>query len=139
MIACVVFGTLFAVLITIFVGVIRAAILLRRPSTKDRRAGIRMYYACVVMVILLPFSCCSGPGILFRLYHGKPPLEQKPSVFAIRGWSIDQVRTALGEPHEVRQQNGRLYWKYWQDSIEFDSFLVEFGKDGNVISTTDYR
>ncbi len=139
MIACVVLGTLLTVLITIFIGVIRAAILLRRPSTTDWRKGIRIYYACAVMTILLPFSCCSGPGFLFRWYHGKPPLEYEHSVFVKEGMLIDQVRSLLGAPHEVRQQNGRLYWEYWYDSMETSSLLVEFGKDGHVTSVTKFR
>ncbi len=139
MIACVVLGTLLAVLITIFIGVLRAAFLLRKPSITDRRKGIRTYYACALLTILLPFTCCSGPGFLFRVYHDKPPLGYRPSVFEIRGWSSEQVLAVLGAPHEVRQQNGQVYWVYWQDSIELNSLLVEFGKDGKVIYATDDR
>jgi hypothetical protein len=35
----------------------------------------------------------------------------------IRAALLDQVRSLLGASNEVRQQNSRLYWQYWYDSI----------------------
>jgi hypothetical protein len=123
---------LFVLTVTVL-GIVCGANLVRRPSRGSRRVG----WALVLVGVLLPVVCFCGPSVLFRLNHDNPPLGHYPNGVIQEGMSADEVRALLGNPHEVSERDReRVGWWYWLDAIELDWFLVTFGPDGKVTSTS---
>jgi outer membrane protein assembly factor BamE (lipoprotein component of BamABCDE complex) len=76
---------------------------------------------------------------MFRLNYGSYPLSGNPYGKVKEGMSADDVRAALGDPHnrETRGDDGEG-WYYYQDSFQIGWFCVDFGLDGRVKGTHGY-
>src|SRR5947207_2490898 len=103
-----------AVLLAALVGAIRGVILIRRRPSPARRTGIIL----LLVSVAVPFSCCVGPSIVFRLNHGSYPLGGDPYTQVKEGMSADDVRAALGNPHNREEREDGEAWYYYQDSFE---------------------
>ncbi len=113
-------------------GCLRAVRLIRSKSLERKSLGLLLLLMCVS----LPFSCCVVPRYHFQATHGSPPLGKYPSGVVKEGMTADEVRAALGNPHEVHDYpEGGGHWYYWLDWFSIDWFGVLFGPDGRVTAS----
>jgi hypothetical protein len=110
--------------------ILRGVALLRRGTARGRRRGSLLILAGV----LLPVSCYFVPCAALHLTYGRGPLEQDPGSVIV-GMSAQDVRAALGPPHQVRAVDGEESWIYLRDTAGLGWFAVHFGADGRVKST----
>lgn len=120
-----------AVLVGVLGGAIRAVILIRRGSSAARRTGIIL----LLVIAAVPLSCCFGPSLLFRLNYGSFPLSGNPYARVKDKMSPDEVRVALGNPHNREKRDDGEHWYYYQDSFQIGWFCVDFDPDGLVKGT----
>src|SRR5262245_24374103 len=107
------------------------------PLDKRLRTCIRVSIVLLAAVVL---SCCVLPDLLFRVKYGRPPLsaEKYRTSLVTGGMTADEVRAALGEPHEIHpavSPEDEEVWFYHTDLLGPSSLGVNFGPDKRVTGT----
>jgi hypothetical protein len=96
------------------------------------------------VLILAAFVLLGPPGVWYRLRYGRPLLTTEKyndsSRLVREGMSFDEVRRALGDPHEIeRNHDGSTSWRYRVRSsfspLEEGFLGIEFGLDGRMTGT----
>ncbi len=82
----------------------------------------------------MPACCAVAPACLVRVVYGNFPIGDGPD--GIRyGMTADELRAALGPPHEVLGSGSDERWVYWRDSFGDDYVGVYFDSEGRVRTT----
>jgi hypothetical protein len=113
----------------------------RGPSARDQASCPRFLFVGGAVLILGAFVLFGRPGVWYQLRYGRPLMTTEKYLESNRlikqGMTFDEVRTALGEPHEeFSNHDGTTSWRYFVPSSLspiMDGFLgVEFGREGHM-------
>jgi hypothetical protein len=118
----------------------------RKIASPESPAGygclIHASIAVAALFVISIVSLCIVPGLIFRSHYGRAPLtvqEYHDTAWKVKvGMTADEVRAAIGTPHEIVPCNmaeGATTWYYYTDSFAFGFFGVNFNADGRVISS----
>ena len=109
------------------------------PLRREAKLLIRLLALAAGLLILGFLSCCVLPDLVFRWEYGRPPLAKEKFDTSLKtvkpGMTFDQVRAALGEPHEKYQDpgDGGEVWVYRTEPLRLGGLYIQFSKDGLVL------
>lgn len=111
-------------------GVVYGLTMMKRPTIAARRVG----RVLLVLSVLLSVGSALVPVIHFHRCYIRPPLTSPPADGTIRkGMTMDEVRDALGEPHQIDGKGAYKIWVYHLDHFGARWYGVPFDRDGLVM------
>lgn len=111
-------------------GVVYGLTLMKRPTRAARRVG----RVVLVLSVMLSVGSALVPVIHFHKCFSRPPLSSPPADGVIRkGMTTDEVRDALGEPHQIDGKGAIKIWVYHLDHVGVAWYGVPFDRDGRVM------
>ena len=106
-------------------------------AKSDRPGASATGILLIVFALGLPLSCCFGPSLIVRYSTGNFPVGAESIRQIHEGMAADDVREALGTPHDRREDEERGdVWYYWMDAYGLRYFRVHFDPEGRVVESS---
>ncbi|CAN5244427.1 hypothetical protein BH11PLA2_BH11PLA2_10150 [soil metagenome] len=90
---------------------------------KKGRRGVAV--ALIAGGVFLPVFCCGLPHLMFRLEHGRGPIDGALTHKIKNNMTSQEVVAILGPPHSIDRDT----WFYWDGAIAGTWFMVRFSGD----------
>jgi outer membrane protein assembly factor BamE (lipoprotein component of BamABCDE complex) len=93
----------------------------------------------ILTLVLAGFTVlgCVVPHAAFVAAYGRMPLGRGQNPFAVpKGSTKEEVRAALGPPHDRAMKKDREIWFYHGDLFDFVIYSMEFDAEGRLVKVS---
>jgi hypothetical protein len=97
----------------------------------------RLQLGLAIAVIASVISCCFLTSVIgsvtFRVSYGNWPIGDPNKYHYQRGMTQDEIRTMLGPPHKIYDEDEGERWSYYCDAFGFAIVGMQFDHEGVLL------